>query len=177
MWSNEVQGKFIKNTLYVVVGILLLGFVLLQPYNLFCKIMKNCTPITFSSFSSHKNGINKMTINFVAQIPKDLENVVEFKTKTANLDILNGKKILNSYLARNLSKENITVGAHFDLKPDGIGKYLERVECICFGTTPLNSGEEKPMPINFRINPDIEKDLEFKDVKDITVSYRVYLID
>ena len=84
---------------------------------------------------------------------------------------------MNSYLAKNLSKENITVGAHFDLKPEGIGKYLERVECICFGTTPLNISEEKPMPINFRINPEIEKDLEFKDVREIEVTYRVYLLE
>ncbi|MFT6106629.1 MAG: cytochrome c oxidase assembly protein subunit 11 [Rickettsiales bacterium] len=177
MSSNQIQDKFIKSTIYVVVGILLLGFILIQPYNLFCKIKRTCQPITLSSFSSHKNGINKMKISFTATIPEDLKDFVEFEAQESNFEILNGERILNSYLVKNLTEKEMIVGAHFDLQPEGIGKYLQRVECICFGTTLLNADEEKPMPVNFRIKPEIEKDPEFKDIRKIEVNYQIYLVE
>ncbi|MFT5703281.1 MAG: cytochrome c oxidase assembly protein subunit 11 [Rickettsiales bacterium] len=175
--SNEVQSKFIKSTLYVVIGILLLGFILVQPYNFFCKAQKTCQQITFSSFSLHKNGHQKMAINFAANVPEELKSIIEFEPTTAEIKILNGKNITNSFQVKNLSEDAITIGARFKVEPAKMVEYLERIECLCSKHQPLNALEESLMPINLRIKPEIEQDSELKNIREIKVSYEIYLVE
>lgn len=175
--SNEIQQKFIRSTAYIVIGILLLIFLLVQPYNIFCRIKTTCQPITLSSLPFHKNGKREMTFSFISNIPDDLKQAVEFYPQKADMKVLNGKNIINSYLVKNLTTENIVVAAHFDIKPEGIEKYLERIECICFQNQSLSGGKNAAMPLNFRIDPRIENDAAFRDVKEIAVSYSVYLAE
>jgi cytochrome c oxidase assembly protein subunit 11 len=174
---NQIQSKFINNTIYSVIGILFLTFIFIQPYNIFCRLKNTCHPITFSSFSFHKNGKREMTINFVGTIPEALKQSVQFYPDQEKLKIRNGKNINNFYRTKNLTNQNIIVATHFDVKPEGIEKYLERIECICFKNQSLKIGKEAAMPFKFRINPAIERDPEFDNIKEITVNYSVYLVE
>jgi cytochrome c oxidase assembly protein subunit 11 len=173
--SNSIQDRFIKNILYIVIGIALITFLLIQPYNIFCRIKNVCQPITISSLSLHKNGNKKITFNFEANIPEDLKGVVEFEPQDKSLSVLNGKNISGFYRVKNLTKNNLVVGAHFDVDPSNVEKYLEKIECICFKGQPLSVDEEVLMPIRFRINPQIEKDPEFYNLEAINISYSIHL--
>ncbi|MES2677571.1 MAG: cytochrome c oxidase assembly protein [Pseudomonadota bacterium] len=175
--SSQIQDKFVKNTIYIVLGILLLIFLVIQPYNIFCRLKNTCSPITFSSFSFHKNGNQKTVINFVANIPDQLKQNIEFYPDQERESVLNGKNITNFYMAKNLTAQNIIVAAHFDVEPKEVEKYLERIECICFQNQPLKVGGQASMPLDFRINPKIEEDPQFKNLKEITISYKAYLVE
>lgn len=170
-----MQDKFTKNTLYVLIGILLLIIILVQPYNLFCKISGNCHPITFSSISFHQSGNQKLTINFSAITDDDLKNIVQFFPQEKSVKVRNGKNITNFYIAKNLTKKPVIIRAELILEPHTANQYLERIECLCFKLQPLNSEEEKPMPVSFRINPAIEKDDRFANLKEVKVSYKISL--
>jgi cytochrome c oxidase assembly protein subunit 11 len=173
--SNQIQDRFIKNILYIVIGIALITFILIQPYNIFCRIKNVCQPITLSSFSLQKNGQRKITFNFVANIPEDLKGVVEFEPQDKSLSVLNGKNVSSFYRVKNLTKNNLVVGAHFDVDPSNVEKYLEKIECICFKEQPLSANEEVLMPIRFRIHHRIEKDPELYNLEAISVSYSIHL--
>ena len=170
-----MPDKFIKNTLYVIIGGLLIIFLLIQPYNLICRINKICKPITISSFLIHKNGKQTMIINFSAQINKDLSGIIEFYPEKSNIEVLNGKNISINYVAKNISENNIVIANKFSYNPPEAKKYLEMVQCLCFQQQALKAGEQVLMPVNFRINPDIEKSLE--NLKEITLSYEPYLVE
>lgn len=172
-----MADKFIKDTIYAILAILLIGFLLVQPYNLVCRIKHSCQPVTFKSLSLHKNGQQKMLINFTSQINDDLKNIVEFKPEESTVEVLNGKIITNNFIAQNLTDKNIIIASHFKVEPEEIGKYLERIECLCFQNQPLNANEKILMPVSFRINPEIEKDQSLKDLKAITISYQPYLVE
>ena len=175
MSNNPIQDKFIKNTLYIVLGVLLMIFIVIQPYNLFCKIKKTCQPVSFTSLIPKKTGQQKITFIFEANIPDDLKEEVEFEPVKPELNVQNGRNIINAYEVKNLTDENIVAGAHFQIEPREVNKYLERVQCICFNKQPLNAGEEAKMPVNLRINPEIEQDAELKNLKEVKISYEVYL--
>ncbi len=176
--SNSIQDKFIKNTLYIVIGILALTFIAIQPYNLFCRIKKTCQPITFSSFNiPQKEGKREITFKFVAKIPKELQKKIEFSPTEQTVTILNGKNLINPYLVKNLTKKDIVVGARFYIAPEGMEKYLERVECICFQNQPVYANGAASMGLNFRVDPKIEQDPGFRNVKEVTISYEAYLVN
>ncbi len=172
-----MPDKFLKNTIYVVVGILLTMFLLIQPYNLFCKIKQTCKPIILSSFSLHKNGQQKMKIQFTSEIFDDLKNIIEFKPDKSTVEVRNGKIISNNFITQNLTDKNIIITSHFKVEPEEMGKYLERIECLCFQNQPLNSNQKVLMPVSFRINADVEKDQNLKSLKTITISYQAYLVE
>jgi cytochrome c oxidase assembly protein subunit 11 len=172
-----MPDKFIKNTLYVVIGTFLAIFLLIQPYNLFCKIKKTCLPITFSSFLINQSGKQKIIINFSAKIDEDLNKIIEFYPKKSKIEVQNGKNITINYVAKNISVNNIIINNEFIANPPKIKDYLEMVECLCFQNQPIKVGEEVLMPVNFRINPNIEKDDLLKNLKEITLSYKPYLVD
>ncbi len=169
--------KFIKNTIYIVLAILLISFLLVQPYNLICRIKHSCHPITFKSLLLHKSGIEKIVINFASEISSDLKNIIEFKPEKSAFEAVNGKIIHNNFIVKNLTDKNITITSHFKVEPEEIGKYLERIQCLCFQNQPVNSNQQVSMPVSFRINPDIEKDQNFKDLKEILISYEAYLVE
>ena len=172
----HIQAQFIKNTFFIVIGILLLTFLFIQPYNIICRLTNRCKPITTSSLSIHKRGTREMAISFTAIVPDEIRQNIKFYPKQEKSMVFNGDHIKNSYIAENLTKKNMVIGANFDIKPEGIMKYLERVECICFHHQPLNIGSKTSMPLDLRINPKIEKDPEFDNVREVTVEYTIYTI-
>ena len=118
-----------------------------------------------------------MIINFSAQIDDDLNKIIEFYPDKSSIEVQNGKNITTNYIAKNISKHNIIIANEFIYNPPEIEKYLEMVKCLCFQNQPINAGEEVKMPVNFRINPDIEKDELLQNLKEITLSYKPYLGD
>jgi len=172
-----MQDKFLKNTIYIVVGTLLMLLLLIQPYNLFCRIKQVCKPIMISSLSINKNGQQKMAINFTAKISDDLKNIIEFTPSKSKVEVRNGKIISNDFIAQNLTDKNIIITSHFKVEPEEMGKYLERIECLCFQNQPINSNQKVLMPVSFRVNPDIEKDQQLKSLGTVTISYKSYLAE
>ena len=172
-----MQDKFIKNTTYIVIGILLFTFILIQPYNLICKVKKSCQPITLSSLPFYKTGQQKMSVNFGAIIPDDLKLTIDFYPNKHNIVALNGRHIKDLYVVENLTKNKINVSVSFDVIPKEAEKYIEKTECLCSKSYPLNANQTSPMNIDLRINPEIEKDPNFVNLKEITIIYTAHLVE
>jgi cytochrome c oxidase assembly protein subunit 11 len=130
-----------------------------------------------SSLSINKNGQQTIIINFATKIDNDLIDIIEFKAEESAVKVKNGKVISNNFIAHNLTNKNIITASHFKVEPEGVGRYLERIECLCFQNQPVNPNQKVLMPVSFRINPDIEKDQNFSNLKEITISYQPYLVE
>jgi cytochrome c oxidase assembly protein subunit 11 len=171
-----ISNKFFKTLIYILLGILLIIFFMIQPYNIYCRVSKKCHPVIISSLLWHKSGKEKLQINFTATTPEHLKNIVEFSPNEQQKEIINGKNITNFYQVKNLSNQEITIRAHYNLNPAEADKYLDRIECLCFQTQILKAKEEVNMPLNFRIKSEIENDSELKNLQKITVNYEVMLV-
>jgi cytochrome c oxidase assembly protein subunit 11 len=171
-----MSDKFLKSLIYTLLASLLIIFFLIQPYNIYCRISKNCNPVMISALLPHKSGKEKMTINFSAEIPDNLKNIVEFYPQKNSKKIINGKNIINSYVVKNLSNHEITIRASYRILPKEADKYLDRIECLCFQNQVLAPKESAKMPINFVISSEIEKDKSVKKLNKIEVSYKIILL-
>lgn len=84
-----------------------------------------------------------------------------------------GETLQAVYMAKNLSDRPITAKARHIEQPKGLAeKYLEIVQCFCFIQQTLNPGEEKELPLIFRLQWNAPSNL-----KEIKISYEFYPIE
>lgn len=168
-----MQDKFLKALIYTLLSIALAIFLLIQPFNIYCKSTKRCYPVTWSSFSILKKGTQEITINFSGDVPEDLKEKIEFYPSKTELKKVSNEFIENSYVVKNLTDREMTVRAKYKATPDEANQYLDRIECLCFQSETLKPKEELKMPIRFKLKPEIQNQ---DKIKSIQIGYEIEII-
>jgi cytochrome c oxidase assembly protein subunit 11 len=88
-----------------------------------------------------------------------------------------GAKTQISYTATNLTDRTTTGQAVFNVSPDQVGKYFNKIQCFCFTQQTLKPGETAHMPVIFFVDPKIKQDPDTRDVDEITLSYTFYPVE
>lgn len=111
-------------------------------------------------------------IRFDANVSRDLP--WRFKPQQASMRLKIGESGLAFYSAENLSGKDITGTASFNVTPQKVGAYFNKIECFCFTEQTLKAGETVHMPVTFFVDPEIENATNLADVKTITLSYTFF---
>ena len=111
----------------------------------------------------------KMTINFVAKVDSSLE--WKFKPLQDTIDVKIGENRIIEYEGKNLSNRTITSTANFIAEPEAFQAYLVKTECFCFTEQTLKSGESKIFTMVFYIDPSLDSDWYFDDLKELVFTY------
>lgn len=85
---------------------------------------------------------------------------------------ISGQTLHTYYRAKNLSDHEITAKARHILEPPEDTGYLQVISCFCFFQQTLKPGEEKTLPVVFRVNYEVPASL-----KAMRVRYEFYPID
>jgi len=145
------------------------GFLLVPLYDVFCEI---------TGFGGRTN-----TAAVVAEEAPDLsrEIRVEFVTTVnsyapfefaADLDSMTvnpGKMYFATFTARNLTDDDKIAQAVPSVAPVSAAEHFVKVECFCFTSQEFAANEERPMPLQFIIDPDLP---DYVDT--ITLGYTFY---
>ncbi len=91
-----------------------------------------------------------VTVRLLASIHPDLPWT--FYPTESEIQVLPGETIRTSYIARNDANHPITGKAVHEILPLEYRMYLETVQCFCFTEQTLEAGEEREMPLMFRID-------------------------
>ena len=110
-----------------------------------------------------------MSINFVAKVDSALE--WKLKALQNNINVKIGENKIISYEGKNLSKRTITATADFLANPEAILPYLVKTECFCFTEQRLEPGESKIFTMVFYIDPSLDSDWYFDDLKELVFTY------
>ena len=111
-----------------------------------------------------------MTINFIAKVDSSLG--WELKTLQNNVNLKIGENKIISYEGKNISKRTITATADFLATPEAILPYLVKTECFCFTEQTLKPGESKIFTMVFYIDPSLDSDWYFNDLKELVFTYK-----
>ena len=111
-----------------------------------------------------------MSINFVAKVDSSLE--WELKALQKNVNVKIGENKIISYEGRNLSNRAITATANFLASPEAILPYLVKTECFCFTEQTLKPGESKIFTMVFYLDPSLDSDWYFNDLKELVFTYK-----
>jgi cytochrome c oxidase assembly protein subunit 11 len=88
-----------------------------------------------------------------------------------------GETRLAFYRATNNSSKPVVGTASFNVAPDQVGVYFNKLECFCFTEQLLEPGESIDMPVSFFIDPAMVKDKDAAHIGQMTLSYTFYPVD
>jgi cytochrome c oxidase assembly protein subunit 11 len=98
----------------------------------------------------------------------------KFQPVQREVTVKPGEETLIFYRAINPTARPIVGQASFNVTPEKIGQYFNKIACFCFEEQVLQPGQTVDMPVSFFVDPEILKDPKTRDVTTITLSYTFF---
>ncbi len=175
-----------KTTTYFIFNVLLILLILLLSYPLYKAIyyFSNYTGINkLDDNEFAKNSIiletknndpiildRTLNITFKAQVDDNLNWNFEALENNAEIKIGENKTI--KFKGTNISNNTITSTADFKINPDNAFSYLIKTECFCFQEQTLDPGESQTFTMIFYIDPSLDDDTNFDELKELEFTYK-----
>jgi cytochrome c oxidase assembly protein subunit 11 len=172
--SNQRGVRLTAASMVIMVSAMVGLVVVSEPlYKLFCQVTGyGGTPRVSEKGSSGLAGAT-MTVRFDSNVNRDL--AWKFRPAVNQVDVHIGEEKLAFYQATNMSDVPLVGTATFNVMPERVAPYFNKIQCFCFTEQVLQPGETVQMPVTFFIDPDILKDQYARDVKTVTLSYTFFL--
>jgi cytochrome c oxidase assembly protein subunit 11 len=144
-------------------------------YRLFCQKTGYNGTVQIGGTVPKNISKREITILFDARVDSSLP--WDFKPETRKMTVHVGQQALVSFVGSNLSAQETSGAAIYNVTPDKIGAYFHKTQCFCFNKQTLGPGKTAHFPVVFYIDPSILNDPQLADVTDMTLSYTFYPAD
>ncbi len=167
--QKNPHRSLIFGLLTIVVGSFAFGYALVPLYEAFCEI---------TGFGGRTN-----TQAVVVQEAPDLTREVriefmttvnsyapfEFAADRDSMTVNPGKMYFATFTATNMTDYDKTAQAVPSVSPMSAAEHFVKIECFCFNSQDFAGNEEKAMPVQFIVDPDLP---EYVDT--ITLAYTFF---
>lgn len=159
-----------------VVGAMLgLSFASVPLYRLYCQLTGfDGTPLRATA-APGVVGTHQLTVQFNADVARGMP--WSFRPVQRQVTVKVGEPTLIAYRAHNPTSRAITGQASFNVTPEFVARYFDKIECFCFTEQTLNPNQTVDMPVSFFIDPAIVDDPDAKHLQSITLSYTFFALD
>ena len=131
------------------------GFLLVPLYDVFCEITgfggrTNAEAVTVAEAPDLSREIRiefVTTINSYAQF--------EFVADEDSMMVSPGKMYYATFTAKNLAGKDAVAQAVPSVAPPAAAEHFTKIECFCFTSQEFTAGEERAMPLQFIVNPEL----------------------
>lgn len=144
-------------------------------YDLFCRVTGFGGTPQVADVGSDVVIDRVITVRFDGNVKKTLP--WDFKPEQRSVTLKMGESAQLAYVARNVGEKTTVGTSTFNVWPPSAGAYFNKLDCFCFTEQPLEAGESVEMPVVFFVDPEMDKDPELKNVKEITLSYTFFPVE
>ena len=159
----------------VVAGMVGLSYASVPLYRLFCQVTGYGGTTQVATEAPREVLDRVITVRFNADTAPGL--AWSFEPVQRDMTVRIGESALAYYRARNLTDRPLVGMATFNVTPDKVGQYFDKIACFCFDQQRLGPGETVDMPVSFFVDPSLARDRGMKDVSHITLSYTFFPVD
>ncbi len=171
--NTASNTKVVAMCLGMVLGMGGLAYASVPLYDLFCRVTGygGTTQRVDSSLGVPVID-RKINVRFDANTASGL--YWNFAPAQREITVQMGEQVIINYVAENLSDEPIVGMASFNVTPQSVGVFFNKVECFCFSDTFIEPGGKLEMPVVFYVDPDMDKEETMKALNTITLSYTFF---
>ncbi|KAJ2681508.1 Cytochrome c oxidase assembly protein cox11, mitochondrial [Coemansia sp. RSA 1285] len=97
-----------------------------------------------------------------------------FKPEQKQVSVVPGETALAFFKAENKSDKPIVGIATYNVIPEQVAPYFNKIQCFCFDEQQLDPNEEIDMPVFFFIDPEFADDPLMDDIDTVVLSYTFF---
>lgn len=170
--ANRSNVKVAAICGFVFCAMVGLSFASVPLYQIFCQVTGYGGTTQRAEEGSDVILDREIIVSFDANVAPGLD--WDFKPKQRKVRVKLGQMVEIMYQATSTASQRSTGTAIFNVAPFEVGGYFNKIDCFCFTEQPLSAGESVDMPVVFFIDPELDKDENLKNVKEITLSYTFF---
>lgn len=153
-------------------GMLALSFAAVPLYRLFCAHTGFAGTTQVAHEAPKLRGKRDLVVRFDSNVARGLD--WSFVPDTPQITVRTGQTATVFFKVTNRSDHEVTAQAGYNVTPDVVGAYFDKISCFCFSTQKLGPHETVDMPVVFFLDPALEKEKTMDAVETVTLSYTFY---
>lgn len=167
------NARVVFACLALVAGMGGLAYASVPLYQLFCQVT-GYGGTTQRALNSQGVEIldREATVRFDANSAPGLN--WDFKPVQRSVTVKLGEMTKVSYSVENNTDDVLRGSATFNVTPQSVGAYFNKIECFCFTETVVQPGEKLDMPVIFYLDPEMVDSEEVAGINTITLSYTFF---
>ncbi len=171
--ENKRRNRSIAISLAMIVaGMAGMAYAAVPLYDMFCRVTGYGGTTQRAEAAPEAVGERVITVRFNSDVSPELPWRFHAVSPAAPMHV--GEERLVFFQATNESSRPVTGTAVFNVTPQKVGAYFNKVQCFCFDEQRLEPGQTMDFPVSFFIDPEISSDRNLDDVKTITLSYTFF---
>ena len=169
--ATNRNGLVAVGLVAIFAGMVGLTFASVPLYSLFCRATGFAgTPRRATAGADHT-----LARQVVVRFDANVQGLPwAFRPEQPQVTLKLGETAQVNFIAENLGKTATEGTATFNVEPDNVGIYFNKIQCFCFTQQRLRPGEHTEMAVQFFVSPDMAKDRDLDATRTITLSYTFF---
>jgi cytochrome c oxidase assembly protein subunit 11 len=148
------------------------SFAAVPLYRIFCELTGfDGTPRQASAAPATTSN-RVVTVRFDSNIGNGLG--WSFRPLERSIKVKLGEVAHVAFLAENRTPWTATGTAAFNVTPESVGAYFNKLDCFCFREQTLHAGESAELGVTFFVDPTLARDGDLDTTSTITLSYTFF---
>jgi cytochrome c oxidase assembly protein subunit 11 len=170
--SGDKNARLAWSLAAAVGGMLTLAYAASPLYDMFCRATGfGGTP---QVAQEGERPVLSRTVNVRFDSNVDANLPWRFTPLEREVKVKLGEERLVHYRVTNLSQRPIVGTSAYNVTPETAGAWFNKLQCFCFTEQLLLPGQSMDMPVVFFVDPEMDKDRRYDNVRTITLSYTFF---
>jgi cytochrome c oxidase assembly protein subunit 11 len=170
--SGDKNARLAWSLAAAVGGMLALAYAASPLYDMFCRATGfGGTP---QVAQEGERPVLGRTVNVRFDSNVDANLPWRFTPLEREVKVKLGEERLVHYRVTNLSQRPIVGTSAYNVTPETAGAWFNKLQCFCFTEQLLLPGQSMDMPVVFFVDPEMDKDRRYDNVRTITLSYTFF---
>jgi cytochrome c oxidase assembly protein subunit 11 len=166
----------LKRTLFGCIGLVAVmvgaAYAAVPLYSLFCKLTGFAGTPLIASENGSVVGSKQFLVQFDSNVAPGL--AWRFAPEQPKLEVRVGETMTVFFRITNLSDRETTGMATYNVQPELIAPYFNKLQCFCFNEMVLKPHESVDVPVVFFIDPEAAKNRDLDKIAAISLSYTFF---